>query len=95
MKTHALTTEQLKTFFDAVGARLPEVFSGQFTTEKLRYLAELNGGFNDWPKHTEDPIVNYVIDCITAALCGDEEEEYDEKIYLEEIEASKTLYHRV
>ena len=91
MKKHDFTPEQLAKFFDAVGARQPEVSGSQFTAQELLKLAEKADGFTDWPKHTDDPKVNYVIDCITAFMCGDEEPEYDEQLYLEEIEAFKAL----
>lgn len=91
MKKHSLTTEQVQKFFDAVGAKQLEISGGQFTAKELLKLAEPAGGFNDWPKHTDCPVVNHVIDCITAIFCKDKEPEYDEKIYLEEIEAFKAL----
>lgn len=91
MKIVDLTTEQLQVFFDAVGSSKTGVAGGRFNTRKLQRVAESTGGFNDWPKHTDDPWVNHVIDCITARFCGDKDPEYDEKLYLEEIEAFKEL----
>lgn len=91
MAIHSFTTEQMQKFVDAVGsARAPEIAGGQFTTEQLRKLTESIGGLHDWPKITDDPKVNYAIDCIVEDD-GDEEPAYDEQLYATEIEAFKTL----
>ena len=65
MKTHTLTTEQLRTLVDAIGAG------------------------NDFPKNTDDPKVNFAVDCIVED--DGEEPIYDEQLYLEEIKAFKAL----
>lgn len=91
MKMVDLTTKQLKVFFDAVRSSKTGVVGGRFNTWELQRMAESTGGFKDFPKRTDDPVINWVVDCITARFCGDKDPEYDEKLYLEEIEAFKKL----
>lgn len=57
------------------------------TTEQLQKLVEAFGDGKDWPKLTDDPKVNYAVDCITQGV-GDWP--YDEQLYIKEIEAFKT-----
>lgn len=57
------------------------------TTGQLIKLTKAIGLNRSWPKITDDPYVNYAVDCIV--LFGDEEPEYDEKLYVEEVKALK------
>ena len=59
------------------------------TTEQLRKLVSAIGDGNDWPKHTDDPMVNYAVDCIVHD--DGDVPPYDERLYAEEIEAFKAL----
>src|SRR3989338_4913268 len=85
MTTHILTTEQMHKFFYAVGG-VPktEIAGGSFTTDYLRKLTESIDGLQDWPEITDDPKVNFAVDCVV----GDESEEpsYDEQLYTAEVE---------
>jgi len=82
MTIHNLTTEQLQKFVYAVGGvRKPE-----FTTEQLQKLSESIKGLSDWPKATDDPRVNYAVDCVVWADIGHDEYPYDEKLYTTEVE---------
>lgn len=86
MATHTLTTEQIQKFVNAVGGTpKSEVVGGQFTTLQLKALAESISDLNDWLKITDDPQVNFAVDCIVE----DEGEEpiYDEQLYAAEVEA--------
>lgn len=56
-----------------------------FTTEQLKKLVDAIGDGKDWPKITDDPKVNYAVDCIVED--GGEESVYDEQLYVAEIEA--------
>ena len=91
MATHTLTTEQVQKFIGAIGGVPRTVAGGQFTTQQLKTLAESVKGLQDWPKITDDPKVNFAIDCLRAMMSEDEEPEYDEKLYAEEIEAYQAL----
>lgn len=92
MNIHDFNDGQMKKFFDAVGCVREPRLCGRFTTRQLKSLVKLNGGLNDWPKFTDDPLVNFAVDCIIA----DDDEQppvYDEQLeqlYLNEIEAAKT-----
>ena len=85
MTTHSLTTEQVQKFVDAVGGVPRLVAGGQFTTQQLKTLAESVGGLQDWPKITDNPEVNFAIDCVVE----DEGEEpvYDKQLYIAEVKA--------
>lgn len=85
MATHVFTTAQMRKFINAIGG-VPksEVTGGQFTTQKLRTLAESIGGLDDWPKFTDDPRVNFAVDCVV--LDDDDEPVYDD-LYVDEVEA--------
>ena len=87
MQVHALTAEQVQKFLDAVGGVPRSIAGNQFTTEELRKLAESAGGFHDFPKITDDPQVNFAIDCVVE----DEGEEptYDEQLYAAEVEVCR------
>lgn len=64
MKTHNLTTDQLRKLVDAVG-------DGK-----------------DFPKLTDDSVVNFAIDCLVV---GDEETgDFDASIYVAEIVVAKS-----
>jgi len=59
------------------------------TTEQLRMLIDAYGDGKNPPKHTDDPRVNYAVDCIVS---NDDEEPYDAEIeqsYIDEIKAVK------
>ncbi|MEK7198159.1 MAG: hypothetical protein AAB648_01705 [Patescibacteria group bacterium] len=85
MATHTLTTEQLQKFIGAIGGVPQSVAGSQFTTQQLKTLAESVEGLRDWPKVTDDPKVNFAVDCVVE----DEGEEpiYDEQLYAAEVEA--------
>ncbi|MEK9180504.1 MAG: hypothetical protein AAB897_03770 [Patescibacteria group bacterium] len=92
MQVHNFTDEQMSKFIDAVGgAPKTEIAGGQFTTEDLRKLVESVNGLNDWPKTTDDPRVNYAIDCVVDDTGDEDEAGYDEKLYTEEVAAFATL----
>lgn len=92
MVSHTFTTEQVQKFIGAVGGDVPksEIIGGEFTTQQLITLAEQVGGFKDWPKATDDPRVNFAVDCVVQY---DEEDLidfiYDEKVYIAEADAFK------
>lgn len=86
MATHTLTTDQMRKFVDAVGGTHDqEVAGGQFTTEQLKKLTESIEGLGDWPKITDDPKVNFAVDCVVEN--DGEEPTYDEQLYAGEVEA--------
>lgn len=91
MTIHTFTTEQMRKFVDAVGGGTynQEIAGGVFLTANLRRLTRSVGGLQDWPKITDDPRVNYAVDCVTADL-GDPEPRYNEKLYADEVEAFRT-----
>ncbi len=62
------------------------------TTEQLQKLTDAIGNGSDWPKFTDDPKVNYAVDCVVALTALPEEDEpvYDDT-YVAEIEAYKAL----
>lgn len=90
MIVHNLTAEQVQMFINAIGGFPKTVAGGQFTTQQLKTLAESAKGLNDWPKATNDPKVNHAVDCVVCLMNNEEEPEYNEQEYLEEIEASRT-----
>lgn len=55
------------------------------TTEQMRKFVDAVGGLRDWPKLTDDPKVNFAVDCVVQ----DEEHTFDERLYADEIEAFK------
>ena len=55
------------------------------TTEQLRKLVDAIGDGGDWPKATDDPKVNYAVDCIVQD--DGDEPQYDEQMYAAEVEA--------
>ena len=61
------------------------------TTEQLRKLAEAIGDGSDWPKHTDDPRVNYAVDCIVQ---NDGDVPFNEQLYAAEIEVLKVHAQR-
>lgn len=93
MAIHTFTTEQMRKFVEAVGGdREPEVTEGQFTTDKLVELTQSIGGLSDWPNITDDPRVNFAVDCVVCLGMDDEEEPtYDERIYTDEVEAYREI----
>jgi len=38
----------------------------ELTDEQMNKLRDALGDSSDWPKHTDDPRVNYVIDCLVS-----------------------------
>jgi hypothetical protein len=92
MATHIFTDEQVQKFINAVGGTpKSEVSGGQFSTREMRKLAESSGGLQYWPKATDDPRINYAVDCVTSNMCGEGDPDYDERLYVKEIEADKAL----
>ena len=57
--------------------------------EQLKKLVDAVGDDKDWPKMTDDPQVNYVVDCLVGLKDDDEDAEYDEELYVREAEAFK------
>jgi len=51
------------------------------TTGQLRKLVIAVDDGNKWPLLTDDPFVNYVIDC----MFSEEELPYDEQLYINEL----------
>lgn len=90
MAFHILTIGQMQKFVHAVGG-VPktEIAGGSFSTLRLRKLTGSINGLRDWPKITDDPMVNFAIDCVVAD--DGEEPVYDEQVYAEEIRAFGTF----
>lgn len=84
---HIFTSEQMQKFLDATHCVGVKATSGEFTTKELHELVISSKGLSDWPEHTNDPRVNYAVDCVV----DDDEVPYDEALYIEEIEAFKEL----
>ncbi len=63
------------------------------TTEQLRKLVSAIGDGSDFPKFTDDPKVNYTVDCIVQD--DGDVPPYDEQMYAAEITAFKTLDQNV
>ena len=84
MTVHNLTDMQVQKFISAIGG-VPQtvVGAGKFTTQQLKALAESVDGLRDVPRITDDPQVNFAVDCVSQ----DEELVYDEQLYIEEINA--------
>lgn len=59
------------------------------TTEQLRKVVQAFGAAESFPEYTDDPFINYLVDCVLQ----DEEEvaEYDEAFYVKEIAEVKAL----
>ncbi len=55
------------------------------TTEQLRKFVHAIGDGSDWPKITDDSLVNFAIDCVNED--EDEEPTYDRQLYAAEVEA--------
>lgn len=93
MTTHNLTTEQMQKFFDAVGG-IPktEITGGSFTTEQLKKLIESIDCLHDWPQMTDDPMVNFAIDCVVEN--DGEEPIYSERLYADEAESFRVLIRK-
>jgi len=91
MNKHTLTLAQLEKFFKAVGTTsIPNILSGigTYTTNQLRTMSALAGGLQSFPKITDDPRVNFAIDCVVALEQEDDEEPgYDERMYAAEVES--------
>lgn len=68
--------------------KVNEMTTHTLTTEQLRKLTNAIGDDKEWPKITDDPRVNYAVDCLTT---DDDEPEYDKQLYLDEAEAFKAL----
>ena len=70
------------------------MISHTLTTEQLHKLVDAIGEGNDFPKHTDDPRVNYAVDCVVQLrIQEDPHPAYSElaQTYIEEIEESKRL----
>ena len=88
MATHTLTDDQMRKFADAVGGtRCSKPLGGTFITDHLKKIVELIGGLHDWPKLTDDPRVNFAVDCVVED--DGEEPEYDEEVYAKEAATAK------
>lgn len=77
---------------DELCLELPKAVPEQvhiLTTKQLRKVVNAIGGDKDWPKATNDPKVNHVVDCIVAD--EGEEPKYDEELYTAEAKVFKTL----
>lgn len=59
------------------------------TTAQLRKLVKAIGDGNDFPRYTDDPRVNYAVDCIVQD--DGDVPPYDENLYTKEVEAFKAL----
>ena len=100
MATHNFTAERMSKFLGAVGAHIgvdmPQIEGGEYTTEQLLEMASSRGGLHDWPNHTDDPRINYVVDCVVQSESFSQdidykEPEWDESMYSEEVRAFKDL----
>ena len=97
MATHTLSPEQMRKFLEAHGVPAePQVEGDEFTTGKLLEIAASRGDLAPPPSHTDDPLVNYAVDCVRELdWFGDEpnyeEAPYDVDLYAEEILAFAAL----
>ena len=63
------------------------------TTDQLEKLIEAIGRHRvDWPKITDDPLVNYAVDCLVQG--DDEAGQYDVDLYAREVKAWSDFYSR-
>lgn len=62
------------------------------TTEQLRKIVKAIGDGNDWPKHTDDPRVNYAVDCIVQN--DGDVPSYNEQLYAAEVKVFKAHAQR-
>lgn len=71
--------------------RYPRVMH-ELTEEQVQKVREAIGDCNDFPKHTDDPYVNFVVDCLIS-FEGNERPSWDEfrTIYTEEVAAAKEM----
>jgi hypothetical protein len=63
------------------------------TTEQLRKLTSAIGDGSNWPQMTDDPEVNYAVDCVIGGIIeegGKKPPPYDKSRYTAEAEAFKT-----
>ena len=69
--------------------RYPRV-AHELSEEQVQKVKGAIGDGNDWPKHTNDPYVNFVVDCLIS-FNGNERPSWDElgNLYEEEVEAVK------
>jgi len=69
--------------------RYPRVML-ELSEEQVQKVRDAIGDGSDWPKHTDDPYVNFVVDCLVS-FEGNEKPSFDEigHLYVEEIEACK------
>lgn len=91
MVKHKLTTGQMQKFVKALGGDNADKFvGGEFTTLQLMEQTEriTRSLPEDLPEITDDPEVNYAIDCYTS---GGDELEYDPEVYAEEIEEFRKI----
>ena len=68
--------------------RYPRVMH-ELSEEQVQKVRDAIGDGTDWPKHTDDPYVNFVVDCLIS-FEGNERPSFEEmkSLYVEEIEAS-------
>lgn len=66
-----------------------EIPGGEFSTEQLKDLAVGNGGLHDWPSTTDDPHVNYAVDCVVDP---EDEQPYNPELYQAEVDEYKARH---
>ena len=59
------------------------------TPKELLQVVEACGGLKGFPSHTQHPRVNYLVDCAVNQSLGEQIEQYDEGLYIEEVKAAK------
>lgn len=69
--------------------RYPRVVH-ELSEEQLQKVRDAIGSGDDWPKHTDDPYVNFVVDCLVS-FEWNERPSFEEigHLYVEEIAAAK------
>lgn len=65
--------------------------SHELNEEQLTKLKDALGDCSDWPKHTDDPRVNYAVDCLVSFEGRPPSFDEMASTYAEEIEAFKQL----
>ena len=59
----------------------------ELTGEQVEKIRAALGDGNDWPKHTDDPAVNYAVDCLVSYEDKPQPFTEVEEMYREEISA--------
>lgn len=69
--------------------RYPRVMH-ELSEEQVQNVRDAIGDGTDWPKHTDDPYVNFVVDCLVS-FEGSEKPSFEEMghLYVEEVAAAK------